>query len=61
MQLSYLFIAKLDGIGHSMNKRKLTDVLKNNDVDDYYDDDPYDEREEDMRIGKKRVRPSIFQ
>ena len=47
----HFFPAKLDGIRPSKDKRKAaTSVL-----DDDYDDDPYDEREEDMRIGKKRV------
>ena len=49
-------VAKLDGISHSKSKKRKPDgMFKNDDDADYYDDDPYDEREEDMRIGKKRV------
>ncbi|CAB4005039.1 Hypothetical predicted protein, partial [Paramuricea clavata] len=43
---------KLDGIRPRGTKRKAHDSPLAEDLDD----DPYDEREEDMRLGKKRVR-----
>ena len=45
---------KLDGIRARGNKRKIhgESPLVEDDDDE---DDPYDEREEDMRLGKKRV------
>ena len=48
-------LAKLDGINFKKGKRKAESPIF-----DEYDDDPYDEREEDMRIGKKRVRNLAF-
>ena len=47
------FIDKLDGIRPMKRKREESPPFLPSD-----DDDPYDEREEDMRIGKKRVRIS---
>ena len=44
---------KLDGIRLMKGKRKRQESPPLHLSDD--DDDPYDEREEDMRIGKKRV------
>jgi len=46
-----LFPDKLDGIRPMKRRREESPPLPLSD-----DDDPYDEREEDMRIGKKRVR-----
>eukprot|EP00794_Sanderia_malayensis_P017441 gene17441-19185_t len=45
-------LAKLDGI----RGKKEKGAAKRSILDDDYDDDPYDEKEEDMRIGRKRVR-----
>lgn len=42
---------KLDGIRPRGMKRKSRDSPLADDLED----DPYDEREEDMRLGKKRV------
>lgn len=45
------FADKLDGIRPMKRRREESPPFPLSD-----DDDPYDEREEDMRIGKKRVR-----
>ena len=45
------FADKLDGIRPRGTKRKSHESPLAED----FDDDPYDEREEDMRLGKKRV------
>ncbi len=47
----YSFSDKLDGIRPRGTKRK----SHNSPLAEDFDDDPYDEREEDMRLGKKRV------
>lgn len=51
-KISLIFsLDKLDGIRPRGTKRK----AHNSPLADDLDDDPYDEREEDMRLGKKRV------
>lgn len=50
---SFLYLDKLDGIRPLKRKREASPPLTLSD-----DEDPYDEKEEDMRIGKKRVRIS---
>jgi len=48
----------LDGIRPLKRRRQSSPIPTYGDDDD--EDDPYDEKEEDMRIGKKRVCPELY-